>query len=128
MPRFVVLQHDHPDQLHWDFMLDQGETLATWSLPLPPASEHLLPARSLADHRRIYLDYEGPVSGNRGTVTQWDEGHFEWVERSSDRVVVDLQGRKIIGRVRIEASDHMPDGFCWYLSAGSPDSSVVPLT
>ncbi len=117
MPRFVVLQHDHPERLHWDFMLDRGESLATWSLPLPPACEHVLPACSLADHRREYLDYEGPVSGNRGTVAKWDEGEFEWVENSSDRVVVDLIGRKITGRVRIETTGKTPDGFRWHLSA-----------
>ncbi len=99
-------------------MLDRGESLATWSLPLPPSCEHVLPARSLADHRRVYLDYEGPVSGNRGTVTKWDEGHFEWVEKSSDRIVVDLVGRKIIGRVHIEATGESPDDFRWHLSGG----------
>jgi hypothetical protein len=117
MARFVVLQHDHPDQLHWDFMLDQGESLATWSLPLPPASEHVLPARSLADHRREYLSYEGPVSDDRGTVVRWDEGHFQWVERTAQRVVVDIRGKKIIGRVRIDSTVDTPDIHWWHLSA-----------
>ena len=117
MPRFVVLQHDHPECLHWDFMLEQGGSLATWSLPMPPALERVLPARLLADHRSDYLDYEGPVSANRGTVVRWDEGEFQWVENHRDRVVVDLQGRKIAGRVRIETTTSSPDELRWYLSS-----------
>ncbi len=97
-------------------MVDRGESLATWSLPLPPAIEHVLPARQLADHRREYLDYEGPVSGDRGSVAKWDEGSFEWVQKSGDRVVVDLVGRKIIGRVHIEATGEARDDFRWHLS------------
>jgi hypothetical protein len=116
MPRFVVLQHDHPDRLHWDFMLEQGESLATWALPMPPAWEHVLPARPLADHRREYLQYEGPVSGQRGTVVRWDEGQFEWVENNAGCVVVDLKGRKIIGRARIERAGRGSAGFHWYLT------------
>ncbi len=117
MPRFVVLQHDQPDRLHWDFMLDQGESLATWALPMPPAYEHVLPARVLVDHRRDYLQYEGPVSQGRGTVVRWDEGQFEWIERTADRIVVDVVGQKIDGRVQIEKSDAEVDGFRWFLAA-----------
>lgn len=113
MPRFVVLQHDHPQRLHWDFMLDRGESLATWSLPMPPACEQVLPARKLADHRRAYLEYEGPVSGNRGTVVRWDEGEFEWVEDGDDRIVVDIRGRKTAGRVMLETVTEGPEGFRW---------------
>ena len=35
MPRFVILEHDHP-QLHWDFMLEVGEVLWTWRLATAP--------------------------------------------------------------------------------------------
>ena len=116
MPRFVVLQHDHPERLHWDFMLDQGDSLATWSLPMPPAVEHVLPARSLPDHRREYLDYEGPVSGERGSVVRWDEGRFEWVERSPECIIIDIHGAKIVGRVRLESVGSGRDLYRWYLA------------
>ncbi len=98
-------------------MLDQGESLATWSLSVPPTVGSVLAARLLADHRREYLDYEGPVSGDRGTVARWDEGQFEWVERSGRQVVVDLRGRKLVGRVHIEATGEAPDDFRWHLTA-----------
>lgn len=132
MPRFVVLQHDHPERLHWDFMLDEGQTLATWALATPPAYEQLLPARSLAPHRREYLDYEGPVSQGRGTVTRWDEGGFEWIKKGDDLVVVQLNGRKLVGLLSLERKPHLSGDFCWYLkresqSSSGSGSSVVPL-
>ena len=35
MPRFVILEHDHP-VVHWDLMLEAGEALRTWRLAAPP--------------------------------------------------------------------------------------------
>ena len=52
--------------MHWDLMLDTGETLRTWRLE--PALPGVIRAEPLGNHRRAYLDYEGPVSGNRGSV------------------------------------------------------------
>lgn len=77
MPRFVILEHDHP-RLHWDFMVESDGVLRAWRLPAPPAAAGSdLPAEPLGDHRLAYLDYEGPVSGNRGAVTRWDWGEYE---------------------------------------------------
>jgi hypothetical protein len=91
MPRYVILQHDHPF-LHWDLMLETGPVLRSWRLLSPPALNTPIPATALGDHRLVYLDYEGPVSGNRGTVTQWDRGDYEQVEESEQRLVVRLRG------------------------------------
>jgi hypothetical protein len=74
--RFVVLEHDHP-VLHWDLMLEAGAVLQTWRLAAPPeVTAGPIEATPLGDHRRMYLDYEGPVSGNRGAVKRWDAGTF----------------------------------------------------
>ncbi len=108
MPRFVILTHDHPT-LHWDLMLEMGATLRTWRLPEPPRAGCELPAESLPDHRLMYLDYEGPVSGNRGSVQRWDAGEFEILEESPDLLVVRLSGKMLCGSARIERetqSDH----------------------
>ena len=63
---------------------------------------HKIPAEPLPDHRIEYLDYEGPVSGNRGTVTQFDVGTFTLVSES-DGLRVELSGRKL--RCIAELSD-----------------------
>ena len=73
MPLFVVLQHDYPT-LHWDFMLEAGKSLRTWRLMSPPTQDSEVGAEPLANHRLRYLDYEGPVSGDRGHVARWDAG------------------------------------------------------
>ncbi len=97
MPRFAVLEHDHPER-HWDFLLEHGDAARTWRLPAPPQPGQLLPATPLPDHRKLYLDYEGPVSRNRGTVKQWDAGTFTTVVWSGQRVEVELNGWRLRGR------------------------------
>ena len=101
MPRFVVLEHDHP-YLHWDLMLEAGDILLTWRLASPPQAEKTVAATFLAGHRRIYLDYEGPVSRGRGTVTRWDSGTFDWEERKEDLVAVSLSGMRTCGQVTLK--------------------------
>ncbi len=80
MPRFVILEHDHP-VLHWDLMLQEGDVLRTWRLAEPPSGgAFTIAAEPLPDHRLIYLDYEGPVSGGRGIVKRWDGGKYECID------------------------------------------------
>lgn len=84
--RLTVLAHDFPFE-HWDLLLETpGELddtvsadelcLLTWRLPLQPARNCECTAERLPMHRRLYLDYEGPVSGNRGVVRQVASAFF----------------------------------------------------
>jgi DNA polymerase Ligase (LigD) len=104
MPRFVLLEHDHPT-LHWDLMLEAGEALQTWRLPSVPVAGAVLPAARIGDHRLLYLDYQGPVSGNRGKVMRWDGGEFEWLEQSEFVLVVRLRGTQFEGLLRLEQQE-----------------------
>ena len=127
MPRFVVLEHDSPHGLHWDFMLEMGSVLATWSLEEPPNAADSIDAEALADHRSDYLDYEGPISGGRGTVTQWDRGIYQ-LERSSElELVATLSGRKLTGRVAIVRSPEEAEGWQFSFTPGQ-GFSVDPAT
>jgi hypothetical protein len=112
MPRFVILEHDHPN-LHWDFMLESGATLRTWRLAAPPRSGEACPALELPDHRPFYLDYEGPVSEDRGTVTRWDAGAFEWATELPDHVAVSLCGSRLFGQAVLERTGEKNWSFCW---------------
>jgi hypothetical protein len=103
MPRFVILEHDWP-ALHWDLMLEVGDVLFTWRLAAPPVPARAVAAEKTADHRKMYLDYEGPVSGGRGTVTRWDAGTFEWLEDVDKCKVVRLAGQRVSGTLRLEHS------------------------
>src|SRR5439155_2482683 len=100
MPRFVVLDHDHPFP-HWDFLLEAGDVLRSWRLLAEPVRGRAIAAEPLPDHRRLYLDYEGPLSGGRGRVVRWDAGDFEWEAVAEAEVRVRLAGRRIAGRVAL---------------------------
>jgi hypothetical protein len=109
MPRFVVLEHDHPT-LHWDLMLEAGEALQTWRLGQPPTTSAVIDATALADHRLAYFDYEGPVSGNRGTVRRWDTGEFaETTDSLPNARKLSLRGERIQGTILLE----QVEGTCW---------------
>jgi hypothetical protein len=113
MPRFVILEHDHP-VLHWDLMLEAGAALQTWRLAAPPAIGVAIAATALADHRRDYLDYEGPVSGKRGTVRRWDAGDFiEDADSTPTFRRWTLAGMHIQGRVWLEQVDGAVWRFQW---------------
>src|SRR5262245_36621194 len=101
MPRFAILEHDWPS-LHWDFLLESGGVLRAWRVLAEPASGTLALVEPIGDHRLLYLDYEGPVSGNRGTVKRWDAGTFEWIANAAERVEVALHGTRLTGRAEIE--------------------------
>jgi hypothetical protein len=96
MPRYVVLEHDHPHR-HWDLMLEAGEVLRTWRLSEPPRAGAAVPAEPSFDHRPLYLDYEGPISGGRGCVVRWDAGTFTAEGETAGRLVVRLDGERLRG-------------------------------
>jgi hypothetical protein len=108
MPRFVILQHDHPE-LHWDFMLEAGDKLRTWRLAAPPADGQMVAASVSFDHRLAYLDYEGPVSSDRGQVVQWDRGDYEELVAAKGYVQVRLRGHKLRGTVTLR-----PEGTLYF--------------
>ena len=107
MPRFVVLEHHHQG-VHWDLMLESAGALRTWRLEGEPADAAIIRATPLADHRSIYLEYEGEISGGRGSVTRWDAGSFEWLASEADCVIVKLAGKRLVGDVylcKVESGD-----------------------
>ena len=100
MPRFVLLYHACPPNYerpsHWDLMLEVGDALHTWALQelphdwraaqratmaidssCPPvATGDAVDAQQLGHHRKSYLEYEGPLSGDRGQVHRIDSGNY----------------------------------------------------
>jgi hypothetical protein len=108
MPRFVVLEHDSPRGLHWDLLLETAGVLATWALPRPPEPGLTLEAEALPDHRPAYLDYEGKLSGDRGSVSRWDQGTYDLERWDASSIAVILHGGRIEGRVTLEAISTRP--------------------
>jgi hypothetical protein len=81
--RYVVQRHSVPDgSVHYDFMVERGDKLATWKLDSPLPCPGTVPGERTFDHRAIYLEFEGEISGGRGRVSIVEKG--ELVDREGD--------------------------------------------
>jgi hypothetical protein len=117
MPRFVLLRHECPPEFgkssHWDLMLEDDGVLLTWSLlELPTPGGRATVATRLENHRLAYLDYEGPLSGQRGSVSRVDAGEFQWIERTEQQIVASLAGGELQGTLTAQSVG----GESWRLS------------
>jgi hypothetical protein len=126
MLRYVVLRHHLPEQAsrpsHWDLMFDLGDpTLPTWALERPPDDDFEQHAIRLADHRRAYLEYEGPLTLDRGRVERWDRGICSVLSLVTDSWQLHLQGERLSGAISLMRS--APDSTEWiyrYVASSRP--------
>jgi hypothetical protein len=90
----VQLLHTLPDgSAHVDWMIGSAEAsadLPVLTFRLPQRLEELkpglaVPITRMPDHRRAYLDYEGPVSSGRGEVLRISRGAISQILRSANQ-------------------------------------------
>ncbi len=91
-------------------MLEEGEALTTFRLLAEPGLGVVTDAEALPPHRMAYLDYEGPVSGGRGTVQRWDHGTYRLLSSSPAEKVVQLTGARL--QATLALSDKSGKWFC----------------
>lgn len=117
MFRFAILTHNHP-HLHWDFLVEHSpeETLKTWRLEQIPRDGVLILAEALPDHRRIYLDYEGPISGDRGEVKRWDAGSVTMLSETDTKITIQINSDRLQGTAELE---HVKDQLWQFLYTAS---------
>jgi hypothetical protein len=121
MPRFVVLEHVW-NGVHWDFMLECGEVLRTWAVDVPIVAGKECRARALSDHRLVYLDYEGELTGQRGRVRRVDTGTYRALVWSRDRVRVVVTGSQLVGEIDLRCIKPESGGTeSWNLRMGNLD-------
>ncbi len=104
MPRrFVILHHTGFGREHWDLMLESADALWTWKLSQDPTAGvgRVVEAVKIGDHRKHYLDYEGPLSGNRGQVSRVDHGELASIDLDENTVTAKLTGRHLAGTYRL---------------------------
>lgn len=96
--RFVI-QHHLATRLHHDLRLAHEGTAPSWALPkgLPevPGLRHL--AVQTEDHPVEYLDFQGEIPHGEygaGPMRIWDQGSYELLEWSDDKVSVRLHGTR----------------------------------
>jgi hypothetical protein len=119
--RFVILHHhqvgreqkDRQFKEHWDFMVEQGDSLATWQLFENPTINRrvTISAVRIGDHRKAYLDYEGPISRGRGYVRRVDSGTCVVKESTPTAWVVELDGKELTGRYTLRRAED--DDWTW---------------
>ena len=141
MPRFVLLYHDCPPNYerpsHWDFMLESGGVLRTWALEQLPRDWETAHARTsaihpgcplialgnavtavrLRDHRREYLEIEGPLSGDRGCVMRVAAGTYRSKHEAPNEWRVSLDSEGLSARVGLSRNETGDDQ--WTIDAES---------
>jgi len=96
--KYVVLRHEGVDEPHFDLLFETkpGSDLATWRAnewPITPTTEFT----PLRPHRRAYLDYEGAISGDRGTVHRLHTGNHVVESDSPEHLIVKLEaGQRLL--------------------------------
>jgi hypothetical protein len=89
--RYVVLHHTGIENPHFDLMLElsPNSDLSTWRVPHwpPTPGDKFTP---LPNHRREYLEYEGPVSNNRGKVKRIAAGTAQLIRQEQNQILVSV--------------------------------------
>jgi hypothetical protein len=127
MSRFVLLYHDCPLGVprasHWDLMLEEKGVLRTWVLAEGQAawSQNAIPVEEIQPHRLDYLEIEGPLSEERGTITRIDRGTLVPHEIGDLRICAQLSGRQIRGT--LELTRRSPTSPWWCLSFSAAEGA-----
>ena len=115
-------------------MLESGDMLRTWALEQLPRQwqpartrtaaaypncpslslESSVVAMRLSDHRRDYLELEGPLSGDRGTVMRVAAGTYLSEHDAPGDLQVVLTGDDLAARVQLSRSE--TDSERWILN------------
>jgi hypothetical protein len=73
----------------------------------------------LTDHRLAYLDYQGPLTGDRGSVTRVDAGAYETDSETAESWQMTLHGQRLHGQITL--SRDWASDTAWTLTTSAHD-------
>lgn len=82
-------------------MLELGGVLRTWAMEALPIAGESTAAEQLQDHRLAYLEYEGEISGERGSVSRVDAGEYEIDEETELAITARMTGQRLKGTLTL---------------------------
>ena len=103
--RFVLHRH-FTENDHFDLMIDDGGPLTTWRLN-PEFRDNLRASgqascERITDHRRDYLEYEGPTKSGSGRVEKHDSGKCIISGSEEDGLYCEFEGTILKGAYLIK--------------------------
>jgi hypothetical protein len=98
--RFVIQKHTRGKNVHWDFMLESGESLQTYRLDKAPEEvlHQTASAVRIFNHPLKFLTYQGPVNKGRGNVQLTEAGTYQVIHRKQDQIELNLTGQILKGK------------------------------
>lgn len=97
---FAILEHSGCGLVHFDFLIEDGDILATWQFDRSPVDIEAgsqLSCQKIQDHRLLYLRYVGKISGGRGVVRRIEQGQYQSHESGESLWRFKLAGKTMRG-------------------------------
>jgi DNA ligase D-like protein (predicted 3'-phosphoesterase) len=99
--RFVVQEH-WATHHHFDFRLEMEGVLKSWAVPkgVPEKKGIKRLAIQTEDHPVDYINFAGKIPQGlygAGTVKIYDRGKYKLIEKSKNRIIFTLKGKKLKG-------------------------------
>ncbi|MFQ5801068.1 MAG: DNA polymerase ligase N-terminal domain-containing protein [Candidatus Hydrothermarchaeales archaeon] len=100
--RIYVIQRHDATHLHYDLRLEDEGVLKSWAIPKEPPAVHGVKrlAVQTEDHPLNYASFEGVIPEGEygaGRVEIWDCGTFDLLEKTSDKYIINIKGKRLNG-------------------------------
>ncbi len=113
-----VIQKHSASHLHYDLRLENAGVLWSWAVPKQPSDSGLKRlAVRVEDHPVDYASFEGEIPEGEygaGTVKIWDKG--TWLPQSveKDKIVFELNGKKLKGNFVLVQLKNQPKNWLFF--------------
>jgi hypothetical protein len=101
--KFIIFYHYKIEEPHYDLMIESEDLLDSWRIPEMNLESLLngevIEITSIHSHNKKYLDYEGELSSEKGSVEIYDKGATTYTNFDSPEFEVLIFGSILTGRL-----------------------------